>query len=93
MCFTCRMCKRKSATVTPANIESSHLGQVTSMDLDVLTIEEELKIPEKGGRTNREVSIMKDTPPTWQDISLLVDISSFLFFAIFSILSFTIFMI
>jgi len=63
------------------------------MDLDVLTIEEELKIPEKGGRTNREVSIMKDTPPTWQDISLLVDISSFLFFAIFSILSFTIFMI
>jgi len=51
MCFTCRMCKRNSATVTPDNIESSLPGPVTSMDLNVLAIEEELKIPETGDAT------------------------------------------
>ena len=90
-CLTCRKWRRNSATVSPASIDNNLPDPGTIIDLDVLTKEEESKIPVKRERTDSVVSVMKDKPPTWQDISFLVDVSSFVFFALVSFFSFTIF--
>ena len=78
-------------TITPANIDNSPPYQVASEDLDVLTIQDLVKIPVKRIRSKSLVSAKEHTPPTWKEISYLVDVSSFLVFVLVAVLSFTMF--